>query len=606
MNKITEGFLQAIKLVADEKKVPRDAVADVLKDAIVKAYVKERDEEMIEVEIDLDNKIFNINQIFTIVEDNEDLNDYCEISVQNAKKYLEQIGSDQTPILGEKIKKPIDLESLDKKIISHIIQIFKQGITVQGNLQIYSKWKDHVGEVIKCEVERSDRHGSLAKLEENEYGFIGLAETIPGETLVPGEKYNFSIKEVKQQSAGWPVILSRADVNLVKHLLKVNVPEIQDGIIEIKDIQRIAGFKTKVSLISHQPGVEPCGTVIGPHGSRVQAISNELHGEKLDVFEYSDDFERYLVDVCSPAKIVGYDLTTHDDGKKELVIIVRADQMPLLIGKKGANIRLISMLLAAADIDVKTPEDAKAEKISYKTLEVKSMRERKFARAYERNSMPGNGDFSGFVKPSFNKQRHEKPVHNNSEQQNRVEHAKPNLANEKFSSYQRNDASFLKLEDQMAKFNINMNEMNEVDAESNNQAKPVVETKTNVEQPTKEVVDTIAKPASAKKTNLFDKLKANEDARISAGGETVEQLEQKTTAKPASSKKTTKFSKAKKTTNKNTESTKSKTSILDELASGDRESLMNELKKEIDNFESQQEDNDSDIDETYYDDKDVE
>ena len=280
--------------------------------------------------------------------------------------------------------------------------------------------------------------------------------------------------------------------------------------------------------------------------------------------------------------------------------------MPLLIGKKGANIRLISMLLAAADIDVKTPEDAKAEKISYKTLEVKSMRERKFARAYERNSMPGNGDFSGFVKPSFNKQRHEKPVHNNSEQQNRVEHAKPNLANEKFSSYQRNDASFLKLEDQMAKFNINMNEMNEVDAESNNQAKPVVETKTNVEQPTKEVVDTIAKPASAKKTNLFDKLKANEDARISAGGETAEQLEQKTTAKPASSKKTTKFSKAKKTTNKNTESTKSKTSILDELASGDRESLMNELKKEIDNFESQQEDNDSDIDETYYDDKDVE
>ena len=400
MSQLNEQLISAIKLIADEKKIPRDAVADALKESICKAYVKEYPEEIINVEINIDDTTLNVYRQYTVVDESEELNDYCEISLQDAKDYYKHLKINKEVKLGDVINKPIQLDKLPKKIVNHIKQIFKQGITVQANNEIYNEWKDRVGEIIYAEVEKDD-HGIFVNLGNDQYGFMSTRDSIPNEKLIPGHKYNFLIKEVKQQSSGWPIILSRGDEKLVKELLTLEVPEIQEKIIEIVDIARIPGFKTKVALISHQPGVEPCGSVIGARGSRIQIISNAICGERIEVIEYSDNFESYLIDVCAPALIKGYKIISEEtpEHKKQLIIVVPGDQLALLIGKKGQNIQLVAKLLKA-DVDVKTPEDAKYEDLQYTHLEIKSLKQRKFDRILEKNRMGNDYSLNRFNKPT--------------------------------------------------------------------------------------------------------------------------------------------------------------------------------------------------------------
>ena len=400
MSQLNEQLISAIKLIADEKKIPRDAVADALKDSICKAYAKEYPEEIINVEINIDDATLNVYRQYTVVVESDELNDYCEISLHDAKDYYKHLNINKEVKLGDIVNQPVQLDKLPKKIVNHVMQIFKQCITVQANNEIYNEWKDRVGEIIYAEVEKDD-HGIFVNLGNGQYGFMSTRDSIPNEKLIPGHKYNFLIKEVKQQSSGWPIILSRGDEKLVKELLMLEVPEIQEKIIEIVDIARIPGFKTKVALISHQPGVEPCGSVIGARGSRIQTISNAICGERIEVIEYSDNFESYLIDVCSPALIKGYKIVSEKttEHKKQLIIIVPGDQLALLIGKKGQNIQLVAKLLKA-DVDVKTPEDAKYDDIQYTHLEIRSLKQRKFDRILEKNRIDNDYSLNKFNRPT--------------------------------------------------------------------------------------------------------------------------------------------------------------------------------------------------------------
>ena len=400
MSQLNEQLISAISLIADEKKIPRDAVADALKDSICKAYAKEYPEEIINVEINIDDATLNVYRQYTVVEESDELNDYCEISLHDAKDYYKHLNINKEVKLGDIVNQPVQLDKLPKKIVNHVMQIFKQCITVQANNEIYNEWKDRVGEIIYAEVEKDD-HGIFVNLGNGQYGFMSTRDSIPNEKLIPGHKYNFLIKEVKQQSSGWPIILSRGDEKLVKELLMLEVPEIQEKIIEIVDIARIPGFKTKVALISHQPGVEPCGSVIGARGSRIQTISNAICGERIEVIEYSDNFESYLIDVCSPALIKGYKIVSEKttEHKKQLIIIVPGDQLALLIGKKGQNIQLVAKLLKA-DVDVKTPEDAKYDDIQYTHLEIRSLKQRKFDRILEKNRIDNDYSLNKFNRPT--------------------------------------------------------------------------------------------------------------------------------------------------------------------------------------------------------------
>ncbi|MDE7434055.1 MAG: KH domain-containing protein [Mycoplasmoidaceae bacterium] len=187
------------------------------------------------------------------------------------------------------------------------------------------------------------------------------------------------------------MILSRADVGLVKYFLNLQVPEIQEKYIEIKDIARIAGFKTKVSLISHRPGIEPVGTVIGVRGSRIKTISEQINNEKIEVIEYTDDFSKYIINVCSPAEIAGYNLVepTEPTGRRSVTLVCKPEKLALLIGKHGSNVKLISKMLNA-DIEVKTVHDMAEEDIPYQRVDMKSFRQRTFDNTF--NKYQSNND----------------------------------------------------------------------------------------------------------------------------------------------------------------------------------------------------------------------
>ena len=198
MNQLSKQLISAIKLIADEKKIPRDGVVDALKEAISKAYVKEYPEEIIDVDLNIDDEILKVSRQYTVVNESEELNDYCEISLQDAKDYYKHLKIDKEVKLGDIVSQPIQLDKLPKKVVNHIMQIFKQRITVEANNEIFNEWKDRVGEIINAEVEKDD-HGIFVNLENGQYGFMSMRDGIPGERLIPGHKYNFLIKEVKQQ-----------------------------------------------------------------------------------------------------------------------------------------------------------------------------------------------------------------------------------------------------------------------------------------------------------------------------------------------------------------------------------------------------------------------
>ena len=564
MNQLNEQLISAIKLIADEKKIPRDAVADALKDAITKAYVKEYPEEIINAEIDIDNATLNVNRQFTVVEDSEELNDYCEISLQDAKDYYKHLKIDKEVKLGDIVIKPVQLDKLPKKIVSHIMQIFKQSITVQANNEIFNEWKDRVGEIVYAEVEKDD-HGIFVNLENGQYGFMSARDSIPGEKLIPGHKYNFLIKEVKQQSSGWPIILSRADERLVKGLLTLEVPEIQEKIIEIIDIARVPGFKTKVALISHQPGVEPCGSVIGARGVRIQAISNAIYGERIEVIEYSDDFESYLIDVCSPATIKGYKIISEEtpEHKKQLIIVVPGDQLALLIGKKGQNIQLVAKLLKA-DVDVKTPEDAKYDDLQYTHLEIKSLKQRKFDRILEKNRYGNDYSMSEFNKPT---QEMIDKASTMTAKVSSMPKAKENNTN-KFKKHE-NINSTMSLLDKIDSFNY---------SETSDDANTT----------------SVVKKSAENKQDILEQLKANEQERKQSSKISDLELNIDKTTKQKQPKKAHKSSTNKQQSIENN-SAKSE-SILEQFKNFDTESILDELSQENENRQSKEDELDSNYD----------
>lgn len=373
MNNTYNNLIESIKLIANEKKIPEEFVANALKDAIVKAYTREFQETIVEVIIDLNASRIEVNKLLTVVERYDDLNDYNEIAIEDARKIDPKLG------IGDIYKEPINLDTLERPVVAHIFQIFKQNISLESNKQIYLEWSPKIDEVINAEVEKVDEKAGFVIVNlGNTYGFLSNQEKIPGELLVPGQKYNFYIKEVKEQTKGWPIILSRADAGLVKYLINLQVPELQEKIIEIKDIARIAGFKTKISLISHQSGVDPVGTIIGPRGSRIRNVVSQIHGEKIDVVLYSDDLTKYVINACSPADILGIKIAFDEEKQRNnITIVVDENQLPLLIGKRGANVRLLSMLLSA-NVEIKSQKEAVAENIVYENINSKSYNQRNF------------------------------------------------------------------------------------------------------------------------------------------------------------------------------------------------------------------------------------
>lgn len=392
--------LSVIKEIAAQRKLSLEHVGQIFADAIVKALSRKFDESVFSVDLDIEkNKIF-IYQNLNVVEDYEDLNDYVEIAVNDAKKIDDKLE------VGSVYRKPINLNEISSENVRYIFGIFNNSLNAESNKNIYDKWSAKIGQVVNAEVDQDNGNAvvvDLTYLNGNEselFGHLARREQIPGEKLEPGTKYNFLIKDVKQSSTDrWPIILSRASAELVKQLLIVQIPELQENIIEIKKIARVPGFKTKIAVITKQHGIDPVGTIIGPQGSRIKNVSDLINGEKIEVVQYDEDFEHYVVNACSPATVTGLKLTTtpgEKGEKRKLIIITYRDQLPLIIGKAGKNVRVLSELLEC-NIEVYSDIDAMNSNIQYDQIDPDKFRQRAFERTTKRYASMDHGDRKSVV-----------------------------------------------------------------------------------------------------------------------------------------------------------------------------------------------------------------
>jgi len=385
-NNANNEVVNYINNLAETKKVSVEVVCAALADAIKKAYEKEMAGEVADVEVDATTGAIKLHKVLTVIDDatvpeeeNEDTHQMEKVYDENSQMLLsEAIKVDKNAQVGSTVKKLVDLQSLERRVILHMLQVFKHDINIETNKTIYQEWIGKKGTIIEAEVEKIDSRNRsiIVNLGNEQYGIVSRNDQNPDEHLIEGAKYKFYIKDVLEQSKNWPIVLSRASGEIVKDLLTMYIPEISNGAVSIVKVGRAAGFKSKVAVKSNQPGIDPIGACIGARADRIKPIINEMGNEKIEFVEYSEDINKYLVLACLPAPLVGfniieptYEVNELTGEKKEITrkkiqLIVDDYKLALIIGSRGKNVRVLSELLDA-DVEAITTDEANETNLKY-------------------------------------------------------------------------------------------------------------------------------------------------------------------------------------------------------------------------------------------------
>ena len=288
-------------------------------------------------------KVFSVKQI---CENPEDLS--SEISLEEAKKI------DAAASIGSYVEIDLPSETLGRIAAQAAKQVIFQKVRDAEQEKIYSIFVSRLGEVVTGVVRRVESTGNMILEMNKTEGLIPEREKLPQEVFKRGDRVKAVITQVRKDSKGPQVIVSRADKMFLVRLLELEIPEISNGDIEIKEIVRQPGERSKVAVMTHDKDIDPVGACIGVRGNRILAISKELGGEKIDIIEWSDNPLAYAKAALSPAKAENVFIVNKDE--KILQARVSKDQFSLAIGKKGINVRLASRLIGWK-IDIKDERD---------------------------------------------------------------------------------------------------------------------------------------------------------------------------------------------------------------------------------------------------------
>ena len=355
-----KNMLKALALVEDEKNISEEVILEALKEAMAKAYKKNAELQDIDVvaEINEKKKTIDLYQNYTVVASDDDVeDDELEIGLEEAKAY------DANAEVGGIIRRPVEMTEMSRAAVSIAKNVLRQKIREAEKVSVYNEYVDKKDDMVIGEVESVKDKFVLVNLGKAT-ALMPRSAQIPNEKLREGQQIRVVIKEVNKETKGSQVLVSRADPMLVKRLFEKEVPEIYDGTVEIKAIAREVGDRTKMAVISHNPDVDPIGACIGPKGQRVQRIIEELKGEKIDIFTYSDDLTELVKNALAPASVIA--VIPQSDGHN-LLVIVEEDQLSLAIGKRGKNARL-AVKLINRNIDIKTRRDIEDMGMDYDAL----------------------------------------------------------------------------------------------------------------------------------------------------------------------------------------------------------------------------------------------
>ena len=341
-------FFEAIEDIEKEKGIPRGYMYDKIKQAMLAAFRRDNPEceDNVEIILDEDKKRIEMVVNKTVVETVEDPDH--EIDPDSAKKIVRRAK------LGDVIAIPVETKKFGRIAAQAAKQVIIQGIREAQRGKIYDEFTSKEHEILTGIVSHIEpRNGSVSiRISSNSEfteAMLSPNERIRTEALREGDRIKVYVVEVRNSTRGPQVLISRTHPGLVKRLFELEVPEIYDGIVEIKSIAREAGSRTKMAVLSNDPDVDPIGACVGPKGGRVASIVNELGGEKIDIIKYSETPEDYIAASLSPAEVLS--VTMLEDGKS-CRVVVPDSQLSLAIGKEGPNARLAAKL-TGYKIDIK-------------------------------------------------------------------------------------------------------------------------------------------------------------------------------------------------------------------------------------------------------------
>ncbi len=313
--------------------------------ALKNAYQREvnPDNELV-VEIDQTAGLLKLWENRKVVSNVQDPN--LEIALPLAQKHY------PTVKLEAVVKWPFDLTTYHRFAIGYVKQAIKHFLNVSESQKIYDKYISEVGKILVGTVENIESRYYSVFLGDT-FAFVPKAEQIPNERVRHGQRVKIYVQTVHRNHPYGQIQCSRRSPEFLKCLFKLEIPEVEDYLIEIKQIVREAGIRSKVAVICHDERVEPIGTCIGQGGMRIKAISQELNGEKIDIFLWHANWEKLMINAFTPAKVIHYQV---DEASKRVLVIVHSEQYPNAIGKIGSAVRLISQLIAY-QVDVEKIED---------------------------------------------------------------------------------------------------------------------------------------------------------------------------------------------------------------------------------------------------------
>ncbi|WP_288905066.1 transcription termination factor NusA [uncultured Sneathiella sp.] len=338
-------LLQVADAVAREKVIDRDIVLEAMEEAIQKAArAKYGHENDIRANIDRGTGEIRLARIREVVEEVE--NEATQITVADAQP--EKEGAAVGDLLVDPLP-PIDFGRIAAQTAK---QVIVQKVREAERERQYQEYKDRVGEVVNGIVKRVEYGNVTVDLGKAD-AVVRRDEMLPRETFRQGDRIRAYIYDVRQEPRGPQIFLSRSHPQFMAKLFGQEVPEIYDGIIEVKAVARDPGSRAKIAVLSSDPSIDPVGACVGMRGSRVQAVVNELQGEKIDIIQWSPDQASFIVNALAPAEVAKVVL---DEDANRIEVVVPDDQLSLAIGRRGQNVRLASQL-SGWDIDILTEEE---------------------------------------------------------------------------------------------------------------------------------------------------------------------------------------------------------------------------------------------------------
>lgn len=338
----------AVRTIAEEKNLPEETVLSVIEQAIAAAWRRDNGERDQEVRAELNTNDGTAN-VFVAREVVEEVgSDAVEISLEDALKVKKDA------VIGDTIEEKHEVVSFGRVAAQTAKQVVLQRLREAEREVVLEEYEDKIGTIVTGTVQRVEPRVVRVELGKAT-GIIPQSEQIQGEFYSVGSRIKVFIKDIERDNRGPQLILSRGNEAFVEYLFRQEVPEMDTGAVEIKKIAREAGRRTKLAVASAVPGVDPVGTFVGGHGTRVQAVMNEIGDqEKIDIITFDENTEQFIRNALSPAEVARVEI---DEAAKRAKVFVNEDQQSIAIGRGGQNVRLASHL-TGYELDIETAQAA--------------------------------------------------------------------------------------------------------------------------------------------------------------------------------------------------------------------------------------------------------